>query len=76
MEKKFSELPEWTFRVEEVSAGVYEVAGQDRNGRRVSAVGTDPDSLVAKCKSDAATISRQNFTRRRGDAEDAEKENG
>ena len=56
MEKRFSELPDWTFHVEELSAGAYKVEGRGRN--------------------DAARVSAQNLTRRRGDAEDTEKEDG
>ena len=54
---KFSELPDWTFSVEEVSAGVYEVTAMDSVGRRVQAKGVDPDALLADCRRDAARLS-------------------
>ncbi len=36
MKQKFSDLPNWIFEMEEVSAGVYEVVGRDPIGRSVS----------------------------------------
>jgi hypothetical protein len=59
MAQKFLELPGWTFSVEEVSAGVYEVAGRDGLGHRVTAKGVDPDALLAECRRDAARLVSQ-----------------
>jgi len=53
MISRFPELPDWEFRMEEVSAGVYEVKGSDSHGRRVSAIGTDLDELIARCRREA-----------------------
>ena len=53
MISRFPELPDWDFRMEEVSAGVYEVKGADSQGRRVSAIGTDLDELIARCRREA-----------------------
>jgi hypothetical protein len=39
MNKVFPDLPDWTFEVEEVLAGVYEVTGTDKAGHRVSTKG-------------------------------------
>jgi len=52
-------LPGWTFRIEEVSAGVYQIQGSDRQGRSVARRGTDPDVLLAQCKQDAAAIQQK-----------------
>jgi hypothetical protein len=41
------------FKVEEVSAGVFEVSARWPGGRSVSAKGIDPDGLLEKCKEDA-----------------------
>ena len=57
MERKFAELAEWISRVEVKPADDYEVPGQDRTGYRVTAVGIDPEAVVAKCEDDAAKIS-------------------
>jgi len=61
---RFPELPGWEFQMEEVSAGVYEVKGSDAEGRRVSAIGTDLDELIAKCRRDAANQSAESRNRR------------
>jgi hypothetical protein len=45
--------PGWVFRVEEVSAGVFEVSARGPGGRSVSRKGTDPDGLLEKCEEDA-----------------------
>jgi hypothetical protein len=56
MKKQFPELPGWQFTLEEASASVYEVVGEDRFGRRVSAKGINPDALFLQCFSDALQI--------------------
>ena len=45
-----SDIPGWTFEVEEVSFGVYRVTGHDSRGRRVVRVGVDPDDILAACR--------------------------
>jgi hypothetical protein len=57
MKRTFDDLPGWTFHIDEVSAGVYEVVGRDARGRQVSSKGTDFDALLAECKSAAARLS-------------------
>ena len=47
---KFEEFLEWYFSVDEVSAGVYKAIGKDKLGRSVEFIGTDPDSLLERCK--------------------------
>lgn len=59
MKERFSELPDWAFSVDEVSAGVYEVTGTDSMGHRVQARGGDPDALLAECRLDAAKLAIQ-----------------
>lgn len=59
MKERFSELPDWAFTVDEVSAGVYEVTGTDSMGHRVQAKGMDPDILLAECRRDAASLATQ-----------------
>jgi hypothetical protein len=41
------------FRVEEVSACVFEVSARGPGGRSVSRRGTDPHGLLERCKEDA-----------------------
>jgi len=57
MKKTFPSLRDWTFDVDEVSAGVYEVIGRNRLGQAVSAKGTDPDKLLDECKESATKAS-------------------
>jgi len=47
------DLPGWTFEVDEVSAGVYEVVASDRHGHTFSNKGTDPDALLKVCSEQA-----------------------
>jgi hypothetical protein len=49
-------LSEWSFEVDEVSAGVYRVHGTDKAGRSVQFTGTDPDAVLEECKKRAARI--------------------
>ena len=48
--RTFAELPDWSFDADEVSAGVYRAFGRDRAGRNVEATGTDPETLIEKCR--------------------------
>lgn len=58
MTKRYPELPDWSFEMEEVvSAGAYQVIGRSRLGLVVSAEGTDLDLLIEKCKSEASSAS-------------------
>jgi hypothetical protein len=54
--KTFPELPEWTFDIDEISAGVYRVRGVDNVGRSVEASGTDEDALLDECKKSASRM--------------------
>ncbi len=50
----------WYFRIEETSAGVYEVAGKDAEGRSVCRQGTgDPEKLLAECEMDAVQLNNE-----------------
>jgi hypothetical protein len=53
---EFNELPGWHFVVDEVSAGVYKVHGEDQQGRSVETTGIEPDALLEECKKYAALI--------------------
>jgi len=57
MKKIFSDLPEWTFYMEEVSAGVYEVVGRDMAGHYLSVKGIDLDEILEDCRMEAKHIS-------------------
>jgi hypothetical protein len=56
MKTTLPELPAWSFSMDEVSAGVYEVVGSDERGRRVSASGTDLDAVLEECRRQALRI--------------------
>jgi hypothetical protein len=45
----FPDLPSWSFRVEEISAGVYRVFGKNIDGRTVESDGTDVDEVIRSC---------------------------
>ena len=62
MKKEFLDLPTWEFKIEEVSAGVYEVSGSDRSGHHVSAKGIDPESLMEQCRREAVSLSAKAST--------------
>lgn len=56
MDKIFADLPGWSFEIEEVSHGVYEVIGSDQKGHQVQAKGTDVDVLLQECHASALRI--------------------
>jgi hypothetical protein len=56
MTKRFPELPDWLFEVDEVSAGVYEATATDKFGHRIQMTGTDYDELLADCRKAAADM--------------------
>ena len=49
-------LKKCPFEIKEVSACVYEMIGRDKEGRVVSATGTDEEELIEQCKKYAMTI--------------------
>ncbi len=57
MKRHFTELPDWEFDIQEVSAGVYEVIGKSKFGPNVSAQGFDADALMNQCKKYAMSFS-------------------
>lgn len=52
-------LPNWTFEVEERSAGVYLARGRDQSDRTVECSGTDPDRAIADCREMASRVMPQ-----------------
>ena len=46
MKKTFADLPDWSFEVREVSAGVFEVTGTDGADHRAQMEGTNYDALL------------------------------
>ena len=55
--KQTSNLPSgWSFKVEEISNGAYQVEGKDQFGRIVSHTGGDPEALLEKCMFEAKQI--------------------
>jgi hypothetical protein len=55
MRIKFSEIPGWTFEIDEISAGVYKVTGKDDCQRSIERTGTHPDAVLDECKQYALT---------------------
>ena len=56
MAQKFTDLPGWTFDVDEVSANVYKVVGRDAVGRTFEKSGFDPDQLLEEAKEYARQV--------------------
>lgn len=56
---RFEALPDWEFKVEEVSMGVYKASGIDVDGRQVSCSGVDEEELIPRCREWAAEIDQQ-----------------
>jgi hypothetical protein len=52
----FPELPGWRFSSKETSAGVYEVLGVDRHGRRVVRAGDDSAAALDWCRGAAGRM--------------------
>ena len=64
MEKTFHDLPNWTFWIDEVSVGIYNVKGKDRVfGANLDLTGEDPDQLLREARQAASDMDRQ--TRRK-----------
>jgi len=53
-------LPGWFFRIDERSAGVYEVEGIDLRRRSVRSEGTNPDRVLNECVAMARGIAKAN----------------
>jgi len=64
MKKKIATLPNWTFDIDEISAGVYELKGRNDLGCTVELSGIDPDDLIAKGISSAENMEQELKTKR------------
>lgn len=64
MKRTFPDLPGWSFDIDEVSAGVYQVIATDEEGRGFTKVGIDPEMLIAECQSEASNIQRKSSSSR------------
>jgi len=58
MKRTFPDLVDWSFEIDEVSAGVYRVDATDERGRRVSRTGIDPEELIDECRLEVLLINR------------------
>lgn len=56
MKKTYPELPNWTFELDEVSAGVYEVVARDNFGHEISEKGIDVVKIIESCRRQALEI--------------------
>jgi Glycosyl hydrolase family 1 len=45
--RRYPDLPNWIFEIEEVSAGIYEVVARDNAGNEVSGKGIDVVAMIA-----------------------------
>ncbi len=65
MRKTFDDLPNWTFDLDEVSAGVYKVVGSHRQGCSLEVKGIEPDDLLARAINDARRMESDMGRRRK-----------
>jgi hypothetical protein len=56
MKHEFSELPAWTFVVDQFSEQIYYVIGKDQTGHQVSAEGVDLEQIMQQCKNYASYV--------------------
>lgn len=59
MNQTFSDLLNWSFAVDEISAGIYRVTAKDNAGRIISFDGIHPEKMLIECKQAALDISRR-----------------
>ena len=64
MRVRIDTLPDWTFEIDEVSAGLYELHGAHLSGASINLTGADPDKLIETAK-DGANSMQRNFDRPR-----------
>ncbi len=64
----FKEIPGWTFGVDEVSANVFRVTGQDAAGHLFEKSGLDPDHLLDEAKNYALSVSQIRHKNQANDA--------
>ncbi|MFH1870117.1 MAG: hypothetical protein ABIG36_05790 [Pseudomonadota bacterium] len=50
MIRTLPDLPGWSFDIDEVSAGVYQIMATDKKGRRIFKTGIDPAALIEECR--------------------------
>jgi hypothetical protein len=50
---RFPDLPGWEFKLEEIAWNWYRADGTHDDGRSVSRMGGDPDTLLKECADDA-----------------------
>ena len=58
MSRRYPEFPGWTFDIDEISAGVYELVAKDARGRTITKFSTDLERLIEECKRDVADLNR------------------
>lgn len=59
MEKQFQDLPGWAFRVDEISANVYNIKGRNIvNGASLDLSGSDPEQLLERARRTALEMDR------------------
>jgi hypothetical protein len=57
MREEFSDLPGWTFEIDEVSNNLFQVVGRDSYGNRVEAMGVNSEAKpLEDCKRAAAKL--------------------
>jgi hypothetical protein len=59
MKREIEELPNWTFQVEEMSAGIYRLRAKHRLGPSIESTGIDPEELMERARKDAAEMERR-----------------
>jgi hypothetical protein len=66
MQPTLDGFPDWTVKIDEVSAGVYNLITKHRLGPCIDLTGTDPDKLLARARIAAEVIEREIAQKTRG----------
>ena len=56
MEREIENLSNWTFQVDEDSAGVYKLKAKHRRGFSIESTAADPRELMERARKDAAEM--------------------
>jgi hypothetical protein len=56
---KLNGLPDWTFRIEEISAGCYRLSGMHDLGASIELQGSEPEDLIGRAPEYARQIEEE-----------------
>jgi hypothetical protein len=56
MKIRIDTVPDWTFEIDEISAGVYELHGTHLSGASINLTGANLDNLIENAKEEATSM--------------------